>query len=212
MTQQFTAPPNPQGGSPLFSVLPGEIRDRIFNLTLTSFQSNDTTVQYEDNTCYRRPGYLAPSRTDCALLQTCQLVYNESHHRAWANAQHTFWLTVRDRAPAAIPQGGVLIDRPDYHKTLEEIHVNHYRRLRIYSDSAFEASSEEASGVADNEECKCMIERENSIQLNNVRIFAQLWQLEPGESLRNIYRQRFFWPRCVTITRKLVPPLAALKY
>lgn len=86
----FTKPRADQTDCPLFGVLPGEVRDRIFEYALRSF--DDTCNAYSKDESYRRPGYLAPSKADRALLQTCQQVYAEAWFWPWATATHTFWL------------------------------------------------------------------------------------------------------------------------
>jgi hypothetical protein len=87
----FEKPQAAQAESPLFSVLPGEVRDKIFDYCLITYE--DLSETYDQNTCYRRPGYLARHKTDCNLLLTCQAVYNEAWFRPWANSEHTFWLS-----------------------------------------------------------------------------------------------------------------------
>ena len=86
----FTKPLADQSSSPLFGVLPGEVRDRIFQFALCSY--DDTSKLYDVGIAHRRPGYLAPTKSDRALLQTCQQVYNEAWFWPWASATHTFWL------------------------------------------------------------------------------------------------------------------------
>lgn len=54
--------------SSLFTVLPGEIRNHIWNYALTDYE--DKARLYNDATCYKRPEYLAPRRTDTELLRT----------------------------------------------------------------------------------------------------------------------------------------------
>lgn len=94
----FTSSPAKQSGSPLFSILPGEIRDRIMEYVLADYE--DTANSYPDMTSYKRPGRLAPRRTDSAVLQTCQAIYREAWFRPWTGcAEHTFWLTSPERMP-----------------------------------------------------------------------------------------------------------------
>ena len=88
---RFKKPAADQSGSPLFSILPGEVRDKVFEYALLSYE--DTTHLYDEETCYRRPGYFAPSTADRSLLQTCQQVYAEAWFRPWVSATHTFWLS-----------------------------------------------------------------------------------------------------------------------
>ena len=86
----FTHPPAEQANCALFTVLPGEIRDHIFEYVLRSYDDADN--MYDRDTPYCRPGYLAPSKADRALLQTCQRVYGDAWYWPWATAVHTFWL------------------------------------------------------------------------------------------------------------------------
>jgi hypothetical protein len=89
-----------QSQSPLFSVLPGEIRDRIFAYALAEFE--DDSVAFGNNTCYRRPEYAAPRRSDTALLRTCQRIYQESFFYPFALAEQTFFLAWPSRRPERI--------------------------------------------------------------------------------------------------------------
>lgn len=89
-----------QAQSPLFSVLPAEVRDRIFYYALADYE--DSTNLYDRETCYRRPNYLAARRSDTTLLRTCQRVYHEAWFRPWTSAEHTLWLTASDRCPQRV--------------------------------------------------------------------------------------------------------------
>ena len=86
-----------QSQSALFSVLPGEIRNHIWNYALADYQ--DETQLYDDATCYKRPDYLAPRKTDTVLLRTCKRIYQEAWFLPWTNAEQTFYLTSADRKP-----------------------------------------------------------------------------------------------------------------
>ncbi|KAK3081687.1 hypothetical protein LTS18_003902 [Coniosporium uncinatum] len=86
--------------SPLFAVLSGEIRDLIFAYALADYE--DTSRMYDEKTCYRRPNYFAPRRSDTALLRTCQRVYREAWFRPWTSAEHTFYLTAAQRRPGRV--------------------------------------------------------------------------------------------------------------
>jgi hypothetical protein len=86
-----------QSQSTLFSVLPGEIRNHIWNYALANYQ--DETQLYDDATCYKRPDYLAPRKTDTVLLRTCKRIYQEAWFLPWTNAEQTFYLTSSDRRP-----------------------------------------------------------------------------------------------------------------
>ncbi|CAD0098606.1 unnamed protein product [Aureobasidium mustum] len=85
-----------QSQSALFS-LPGEIRNHIWSYALADYQ--DKTQLYDDATCYKRPDYLAPRKTDTVLLQTCKRIYQEAWFLPWTNAEQTFYLTSTDRRP-----------------------------------------------------------------------------------------------------------------
>ncbi|ETN38984.1 uncharacterized protein HMPREF1541_07026 [Cyphellophora europaea CBS 101466] len=115
---RFKKPAADQSGSPLFSILPGEVRDKVFEYALLSYE--DTSHLYDEETCYRRPGYFAPSTADRSLLQTCQQVYAEAWFRPWVSATHTFWLTAQDRRPG---HGGLSV--PNVQRTLSELHSKH---------------------------------------------------------------------------------------
>jgi hypothetical protein len=86
-----------QSQSTIFSVLPGEIRNHIWNYALADYQ--DETQLYDDATCYKRPDYLAPRKTDTVLLRTCKRIYQEAWFLPWTNAEQTFYLTSSDRRP-----------------------------------------------------------------------------------------------------------------
>ncbi|KAJ9658325.1 hypothetical protein H2198_003755 [Neophaeococcomyces mojaviensis] len=84
--------------SALFSVLPAEMRDLIYEYVFAEYE--DLSNSYNFDTCYRRPDYMAPRITDTALLRTCQLVYNAAWYLPWTSAQHTFFLAQEFRKPS----------------------------------------------------------------------------------------------------------------
>ncbi|KAI5205945.1 hypothetical protein E4T38_04002 [Aureobasidium subglaciale] len=86
-----------QSQSLLFSVLPGEIRNQIWSYALADYQ--DETQVYDDATCYKRPEYLAPRKTDTVLLRTCKRIYQEAWFLPWTHAEQIFYLTGTDRRP-----------------------------------------------------------------------------------------------------------------
>jgi hypothetical protein len=146
-----------QSQSPLFSVLPGEIRDRIFAYALADFE--DTSVAYDSNTCYRRPDYAAPRRSETALLRTCQLVYQEAFFYPFALAEQTLFLTWPGR-------------RPKKTTTVQTLKLSLALIQKLHGD----------------------------IELERVRVFAQLFNLEGGSRLREILDTPHFLPRTMTIT------------
>lgn len=95
--ESFELPYDDQYSSPLFSVLPGEIRDLIYRYALSDYE--DMTRAYDHETCYRRPEYMAPRKTDTALLRTCQAIYTNCWFMPWTQAQHTFFLAAGSRKP-----------------------------------------------------------------------------------------------------------------
>lgn len=87
-----------QHQSPLFSVLPAEIRSLIFIYALTDYE--DTTQEsLSRDTFWYRPGYQAKRRTATELLRSCKRVFQETWFLPFALAQHCFFLTHQERAP-----------------------------------------------------------------------------------------------------------------
>ena len=71
-----TSNANPQTESPLFSRIPGEIRDHIFDLALTAYPGKQEPC--DKNAYYYRPGFrYADQKIDTALLRTCRQIYRE---------------------------------------------------------------------------------------------------------------------------------------
>ncbi|OQE38059.1 hypothetical protein PENCOP_c009G03078 [Penicillium coprophilum] len=80
--------------SPLFTVFPPEIRNRIYTLALESedvLSDKNSHSLYQQNDFYYRPGYKQPKRIQTALLQTCQQIYGEASLLPPAVNEHTFW-------------------------------------------------------------------------------------------------------------------------
>ncbi|KGO36739.1 hypothetical protein PEX1_096990 [Penicillium expansum] len=80
--------------SPLFTVFPAEIRNRIYTLALESedvLTDDSSRSLYKQNAFYYRPGYKQPKRIQTALLQTCQQIYAEASLLPPAVNEHTFW-------------------------------------------------------------------------------------------------------------------------
>ncbi|KAJ5382957.1 hypothetical protein N7517_000868 [Penicillium concentricum] len=80
--------------SPLFTVFPPEIRNRIYTLALESedvLSDDNPHSVYQQNEFYYRPGYKQPKRIQTALLQTCQQIYGEASLLPPAINEHTFW-------------------------------------------------------------------------------------------------------------------------
>lgn len=89
---------NPQTQSPLFA-LPAEIRSLVFTYALTDYEDTASN-SYDTNTYWYRPGYAARRRTATELLRVCKRVFQETWFLPFALAEHSFYLTQEDRAPA----------------------------------------------------------------------------------------------------------------
>lgn len=95
----LSGPTNVQGQSPLFALLPGEVRHQIFLLALTDYEDTNPEHQFDQETCYTRPSYFAPRKTDTELLRTCRAVYKECWHMPFILTEQIHWLTASNRAP-----------------------------------------------------------------------------------------------------------------
>ncbi|KAK2050190.1 hypothetical protein LZ31DRAFT_590090 [Colletotrichum somersetense] len=101
-TAPFSAPPSsidvtgfdPQPESPLFSVLPGEVRNQIFELAL--IQHDDEASAYPKDSYWYRPGFRGPRRSSSSLLRTCKLAYSECKQVFLREQEFAFWF---DRGP-----------------------------------------------------------------------------------------------------------------
>jgi hypothetical protein len=76
-----------QRGSPLFSVLPPEIRNRIFAFASTAFE----TLPYHPSAWFYRPGHDAHRRISTTLLATCKRIYLEAFTLPLRLNEHVFW-------------------------------------------------------------------------------------------------------------------------
>ncbi|KAM3520765.1 hypothetical protein NHJ13051_006659 [Beauveria bassiana] len=88
-----------QAECPLFKFLPAEIRSHIFALALVDYEEPAAAHQYARNTCWARPSYSSPRRTDTALLRTCKYINRETWFLPFLLKEQTHWITARDRAP-----------------------------------------------------------------------------------------------------------------
>ncbi|KAJ4182598.1 hypothetical protein NW755_010365 [Fusarium falciforme] len=95
----LSVPDNPQSGSPLFRLLPAEVRNQIFALALTDYEDPSPDNHYDGNTCFTRPSYFAPRRTDTTLLRTCRAVYRECRFLPFMLTEQLHWLSFDERAP-----------------------------------------------------------------------------------------------------------------
>lgn len=86
-----------QAQSPLFSKLPGEIRNHVFELALA--RSEDKNKPYRKDAYYYRPGYTCEHRSDLRLLRTCRRIYAEARHLPLQNMTATLWFEGDERRP-----------------------------------------------------------------------------------------------------------------
>lgn len=80
---------DPQSSSPLFAIIPPEIRNRIFSFSLYSY--DNTPRPYPDASYYSRPGYRYHQSINTALLETCKRIYTETHDLPVSQNEHVFW-------------------------------------------------------------------------------------------------------------------------
>ena len=79
-----------QEESPLFNLMPGEIRDRIFQYAVTEHVFRKE--EFEKNSHYYRPGFrFADQKIDTALLTTCRRIYEETRHLPSRNHVQVEW-------------------------------------------------------------------------------------------------------------------------
>ncbi len=90
---------NPQKESPLFTRIPGEIRDHIFDLALTAYSGKKEP--FAKDSYYYRPGFrYADQKLDTALLRTCRRIYQEARLVPFENYERVEW-GQRDRGPSS---------------------------------------------------------------------------------------------------------------
>ena len=147
-----------QEQSLFFSKLPAELRDDVYRFALSDYE--DIEEAYSDDTCYKRPGYLAKRRTDTALLRACQRIYLEAWHIPWIVKEHTVYLTSHDRKPEG--------SQPE--------------DLTTKLSMVYQAHGESAT------------------EMGHLRIFAQLYNLEPGTKLQSLLDIPHLNIKCITIT------------
>jgi len=86
---------NQQLQSPLFGILPAEIRNDIFSLALLQYE--DPTQPYPENDFCYRPGHRARRILSTELLLTCRRIWLEANHWPMEQAVHSFWFDYERR-------------------------------------------------------------------------------------------------------------------
>lgn len=89
-----------QEQSPLFGLLPGEIRNKIFAYSLVQFE--DDAAAYPENSYWYRPGFKGPKKSSSSLLQTCKLAYTEGQRVFLEELEWAFWFGT---LPPVLPRG-----------------------------------------------------------------------------------------------------------
>ncbi|KAJ6597191.1 hypothetical protein DFH09DRAFT_113641 [Mycena vulgaris] len=98
---------DPQLASPLYGIIPPEIRNILFEAMLAEYTMPDPYPP-----ALRRPGYTGPRAVSVALLRTCRRIYLETYHLPAAHRTHVFW-----HAPSTGPHGAQF---PDIHGSAPE--------------------------------------------------------------------------------------------
>lgn len=81
---------DPQKSSPLFNVLPGELRNEIFKWVLVQYEDEES-VGFRENDYHYRPGFHGPHKSSSSLLRSCRLAYCEGRRVIMREAEHAFW-------------------------------------------------------------------------------------------------------------------------
>ena len=153
----------PQAESPLFGIVPAEVRSLIFALALADHPDPSPDKHYGAQTCYSRPAYFAPRKSDSRLLRTCRAIYRETWFMPFLLREQTHWLGNQERAP---PEYIVHRQRPALRDSLEQI---------------------------------CQQQATEEVEIEALRVFAQMWALENG-SLRALLETPRLRPRTLTLT------------
>lgn len=139
----LSTPAAPQTSSPLFGQLPAEIRSEIFAYVLTDAPDHSVPGKaYHKDTCFARPGYSAPRRTDAALLRTCRAAYAEGWHLPFAMREQVHWAT-RDwqRAPPgyefeiAMHKAGLMLRAAREQRRAETTMPFEIQSLRVFAQT-----------------------------------------------------------------------------
>lgn len=80
---------NHQLQSPLFGVLPAELRNEIFALALMPYE--DEAATYPKDSYWYRPGFSAPRKSNSVLLRTCKAAYAEGQKVFLRDLEWAFW-------------------------------------------------------------------------------------------------------------------------
>ena len=88
---------NPQIASPIFSLLPAEIRNLIFYYVLLAYP--DLAHPYSKHSYWYRPGYTHAPAIAVSLLRTCRRIYLETNLLPVLHNEHIIWGVEKSRIP-----------------------------------------------------------------------------------------------------------------
>jgi hypothetical protein len=124
---------NPQSQSPLFSILPPEIRNYIFSLALLQYE--DLANPYKECALWYRPGHRARRIVSTSLLLTCRLIWLEANHWPMTQAVHDFWYHEGNRpdwTEQRFADDELRFD--DFLRRLTDLQFSRVKRVRIFAD------------------------------------------------------------------------------
>lgn len=166
--------------SPLFGVIPGEVRNQIFAYALVQYEDREEGKAYAEDSYLYRPGFKGPKRSSSNLLQTCQLAWEEAQQVYLEELEWVFWfskfrLTILKINPT---MGLPVLTAPD----------DPDRGLK---------------GRTGSDACKEFFDNLTPAQvqsLKQVRFFTQMYWLEDGHNLNALMALPNFQPTRLTIT------------
>ena len=130
-------PINPQLSSPLFTSIPPEIRNYIFELVLTSY--DDKNRPYKKGAFYYRPDHRHAQKIDTALLLTCRRIHVETEAIPASLNEHTSWY---QRAPPDVLKNSFsLEDSPAALKRRQGLETIHLFTQQFWLEDSFKAFS-----------------------------------------------------------------------
>lgn len=168
----LSAPADRQEECLLFEVLPPEIRTQIFSFALADYPDPSPDKHYAAATCYTRPHYFAPQKSDTALLRSCRAVYAECWFLPFVLREQTHWLTQQDRAP------------PEYDTQLFPSHGGAAGRWALQSQLE-QIHKQQGDG--------------KEVEIKELRVFAQMYKLEGGK-FAELLETPGLRPRRLTLT------------
>ena len=117
---------NPQDASPLFSLLPGELRNLIWAFASTQDESDDPDSKFDETAYCYRPDHRAWMKTCYALLLTCRRAWFEAHALPMLQAEQCYY-----NADRAAPDAR----SPDWMASLSELNRRNFGCLRLFAQS-----------------------------------------------------------------------------